>query len=365
MRERADIAFVDTTRVSGGGSRHLTAEELANLQRSENIDVTLLIEADKFKHDFIRIAKREAPRLHGRNLGIFSSTAEWFPGEDSFTGKRVSLLDSSLLGTLRNVKAALSGDKASARAFYEDQLIADGVIDEILVKDERLSAWRGPPVYWMPEIGRPAANAPTAEEQRETEYWRYQVSEFRSANAGREPLLYFGDAAYYKGYDLFLQFLAATPNACGLHAGRSFDQREGAQFKIDIAKLRQQLLCEGRLLETACYIHSSSMKELFFSSIRVYITMHRIALSSATMIQALEYGKPVIVPDRGLLGHRVKTNALGAVYRSGDLDDLREKALLLWSKTDKALSSHVRAYWERFSDASLRSFFMTRLLSEG
>ena len=58
------------------------------LQLHFDIDTTLFIEADKSKAEFIRIAAGEAPRLRGRNLGIFANTAEWYPGEDSFTGQR-------------------------------------------------------------------------------------------------------------------------------------------------------------------------------------------------------------------------------------------------------------------------------------
>ena len=67
---------------------------------------------------------------------------------------------------------------------------------------------------------------------------------------------------------------------------------------------------------------------------------HRLALSSSTVIQALELGKPVLVPDRGLLGHRVRTNHLGAVYRYEDLDDLRRHAQSLWSATGRSDARH-------------------------
>ena len=40
-----------------------------------------------------------------------------------------------------------------------------------------------------------------------------------------------------------------------------------------------------------------------------------------------QLGKPVLVPDRGLLGHRVRKNDLGGVYKYEDLKDLQAQAL--------------------------------------
>ena len=80
------------------------------------------------------------------------------------------------------------------------------------------------------------------------------------------------------------------------------------------------------------------------------------------MIQALELGKPVLVPDRGLLGYRVRTNSLGDVYAYEDLDDLRRKAEKLWASDLRRFAEPARAFWARFSDEAIRGFFVERLL---
>ena len=113
------------------------------------------------------MAAGDAPRLRGRNLGIFANTAEWYPGEDSFTGKRRRILAPTVRTTLGNIKRAVFARKKSARHFYEKVLLRHGVLDEIFVKDERLAAWYGPPVYWMPEISRPVPAPETAAEADE------------------------------------------------------------------------------------------------------------------------------------------------------------------------------------------------------
>ena len=176
-------------------------------------------------------------------------------------------------------------------------------------------------------------------------------------------MLYFGDAAYYKGYDLFLEFVASTPSTCAIHAGRSYDAQQRSYFRCDVEALRAQMTREKRLYETNAYVHANRLKEFLFGSIRLYITTHRLALSSSTVIQALELGKPVLVPDRGLLGYRVRKNNLGDVYSYEDLSDLRRKAEKLWHSDLSRFSALAKSFWQRFSDESIRSFFAERLLS--
>jgi glycosyltransferase involved in cell wall biosynthesis len=359
-RER--LTLLDTRDFSARREPHLTAEELLALQQRFDIGTTLFIEADKFNEQFLRIAGGTAPRLRGRTLGIFAKTAEWYPGEDSFSGERKTLRAPTLRTTLGNIKRAVFQRRASAKHFYERVIIRHGVLDEILVKDERLAQWRGAPVAWMPEISRPAPGAETAEDTAEFGRRAQELQAFLAQNAGREPVLYFGDAAYYKGYDLFLEFVATTPGVCAVHPGRSYDAVQRSYFRGDVEALRAQLRAEGRLLETNSYVHSQRLKELYFGTVRVYLTTHRLALSSSTVIQALELGKPVLVPDRGLLGHRVRSHGLGGVYAYEDIDDLRRRAEALWRTDLGRFAQPARAFWQRFSDEAVGHFFVTKLM---
>ena len=157
--------------------------------------------------------------------------------------------------------------------------------------------------------------------------------------------------------------MAGTPSACAIHAGRTYDDQQRSYFRCDVETLRNKLTAEGRLYETNGYVHSQRLKELYFGSIRLYLTTHRLALSSSTVIQALEQGKPVLVPDRGVLGHRVSTNGLGAVYRYEDMGDLRHQAESLWRSDLARFKQPALAFWERFSDPAIQTFFVRRLLA--
>lgn len=359
---RKGVTLLDTREASAYGKPHLSAEELVRLQRDIQVDTTLFIDADKSASDFRRISERAAPRLHGRNLGIFAGTAEWYPGEDSYTGKPLTLRAPTVRTTLGNIKRAIFNRTDTRAYFYEKVLIAHRLLDEIIVKDERLAQWRGAPVSWMPEISRPSAAPETEQESAEYDHWAQRLDDFRQAHQGREPVLYFGDAAYYKGYDLFLEFVARNPNTFAIHAGRSYDPADAVHFKYNVEGLRAQLKAEGRLLETNAYVHTQRLKELFFGFVRVYLTTHRLALSSSTMLQALELGIPVVVPDRGLIGWRVKQHGLGGVYSYEDLDDLARVAGTLWNNDLSPYQAAARVTWEKFSDDAVSSFFRRRLL---
>lgn len=361
LTNRPGVTILDTRSFSGEGKPHLTAEELVALQQRFKIATTLFIEADKSEWELRRAASGHAPRLRGKNIGIFANTCEWYPGEDRFTGRRHSLVASTLKTTLGNVKRKIVNKKDTTRYFFEKTVIASGVLNEVWSKDERLSEWHGPPVYWMPELSRPQAAEETVAEKAHFARRQVELATFLSKNAGREPVLYFGDAAHYKGYDLFLQLIASAPATCAVHPGRSYDDQQRSLFSSDVDALRNQLKREGRLLETNEYVHTQALKELYFGCVRVYLTTHRLSLSSSTVIQAIELGKPVLVPDRGLLGHRVRTNRIGHVYRYGDVEDLRRKAEGMW-RSD--LSGYVEAaheMWTRFSDDSIQRFLRTRL----
>jgi hypothetical protein len=363
LQNRTNVQLIDCRHYSRCGQTNLTAEELVEMQNQFQIDTTLFIEADKFNIEFQRIAAGEAPRLKGRNIGIFANTAEWYPGEDSFTGARKRILTRSLRTTLGNIKRAMFNRRDQPKYFYEDIIINNAILDEIIVKDERLAEWRGPPVYWMPEISRPVPTSESVADRAEYELRARELAGFLERNSDREAVLYFGDAAYYKGYDLFLQFIAENPLTCGVHPGRSYDEQQKSYFEYDVDQLRSRLLQEGRLYETNTYVHTQSLKELFFNVIRVYITFHRLALSSSTVIQAAEFGKPVLVPDRGLLAYRARRYSIGRVYQYGDLAQLRIISRQLWNDELSGFTDHVRHFWLMFSDSAIRRFFLSKLIN--
>jgi hypothetical protein len=357
---RPGVTLIDLRDYSHSQSPHLTAGEMLGVQKKLNADITLFIEADKFNDEFKKIALRKSPQLAGKNIGIFAKTSEWIPGEDSFTGEPIKLLANTIRATLGNIKRAIFNRKISKRYFYEQQILKQNVLQELWVKDERLSEQRPYPVCWMPEISRPFATDTSPSDDYEIR--KAELEKFLAKNNHLEPYLFFGDAAYYKGYDIFLKFIEQNENVCAFHTGRTYDAQQHGYFQYDVERLRKKLKQQGRLFETNEYVACEKLKKLYFSSINFYLSTHRLALSSSTVIQALELGIPILVPDRGLLAHRVKHNDLGLVYKYEDIEDLSIKSKNMRRSDLVTFQLNAKAFWLKFSDNSVKSFLVDRLL---
>lgn len=358
------VGGVDTRPAAGSASGELSAEQLIAVQREARADVTLLIDGDAFAPQFRRIAGGDAPRLRGRICAIFSRTSEWCPGEDAYTGRREPLVGPTLRQTLGRARRAMLGRRDSPRDFFERVLLRCRTVDALIVKDERIPRRHGAPVCWMPEIYRVFDARP---EERADEDWlrfaepvRRWIEQAGPANV----LLYFGSAAWYKGYDLFLRLAQGDEAIFALHAGAPDPGPVDRRYGGNLEPIRQTLLRQGRLFETNAYIASANLMELLFGGISRYVSTHRLTLSSATALQALEMGRPVLTPDTGLLGWRTREFKLGATYAYGDLADLASKWSAFKTGACDPDPRNVRVFMERFSRERTQRFFLGVLSGE-
>lgn len=363
LLERADVTIVITNQISRTRSNHLTAEEVRELQLRFQIDKTVFIEADKLIDETWRIARKQAPRFSGTTYAIFAKTAEWYPGEDSFTGERKPLLAHSVRRTLGNIKRRLFERKRSAKYYFSNVLLGKSVVDFIITKDERLGDKQLSRVVWMPEISRPQGLSGELVPTEDDLAKQQQLTEFRDRNSNRRLFLYFGDAAFYKGYDLFLELLRRNKDLAGVHPGRLCDEEQRKFYEYDTVSIQRDLREQGRLMETGNYVSSEYQKRLYFSCVDVYATTHRLALSSSTMLQAAELGRPLLVPNRGLLGHRVEKNQLGETYEYGNVDDLYCKLCTMKGSKLDSYSQSLQRFMAMHSDTAIEQFWRKLLLS--
>lgn len=368
LRVLADVPRVqacDTRRVSGQANGYLTAEQLLQVQRETRADTTLLIEADKFADEFRRIAANNAPRLRGRVCAIFARTAEWYPGEDSYTGQVEPLVGPTMRRTLGRARRWLFDYRDSPRFFFEKIIIARGLVDALIVKDERLPVRFGPPVQWMPEIYRVFD---IQEEERRREDW-YRFAEpimnaIEEAGADR-VLLYFGTGAWYKGYDWFLKLAHDDPAAFVLHAGAPDRQESSKPYDYDVAQLRAELIRQGRMFETNAYVESEDLVSLLFSRIARFVSTHRLTMSSGTLLQALEAGKPVLNAGTGLIGWRVREFGIGATYPYRNAEGLLSAWLEFREGKRDPQAEKISTFMRRYSREATESFFVGTLTAEG
>ena len=359
------VQFVNAIRRSATGRPDLAAEEMKTLQEDFRIDSTLWIDANPWAGELRRIAEKRAPRLRGRTAGIFARTSGWYPRENDYGGAPDPLFSGGVragLGRLKNL--AWPGRDTQAHLF-RTVLLKQRVLDAVVVKDERVSDRFGPPVHWMPEIFK-VFGAPGAERKGgDWDAFAEPICEYvRRAGSGN-VLLFFGAGAWYKGYDLFLRLADLDPSTFALHAGAPARHEPERPMAADTEVLRARLLRQGRLFETRAFVESDALVQLLFAGIERFVSTHRLTLSSGTMLQALDAGKPVLTPATGNVGYRTRKHRLGLTYRFGDAEDLRAQWLRFRTLPSEDFRPSIRAFMAQFSRAAVAQTFRMLLLGEG
>ena len=152
-------------------------------------------------------------------------------------------------------------------------------------------------------------------------------------SGGRPVFVYIGTNQARRGYDSLLRLAVAEEDAFCIAAAGSKVRRIGSTSTRFVANLRAR----GALLEMDGYYRCDATVDLFLNRAEVVVLPHRDHLgSSGVMLQALAAGRPVLVPDRGLMAHRVRTHSLGRTYRHEDWDDLQRQYRLLRRAGDEA-----------------------------
>lgn len=359
---RSRVWFENTKKRSRQNAAELTAEELKMLQEDMRIDSTLFVEGDYFSDQFRRIAEGEAPRLKGWNAAIFSLTSKWYPGEDAYSGEKLTGIGGTLRQTIGHIKRTVFNRKQSENYFYETLLIRRRVVDSLIVKDERILERYGSRVHWMPEIYRVFEEDAGEQKGNDWEMFADPVRQYIESAGAENVLLYFGTGTWYKGYDFFLKLAEMDSTTYALHAGAP-ELKKPKPMAFNTSQLRKILREQGRLFETNAYVESSKLVNFLFNSIERFVSTHRLTLSSGTMLQALETGKPVLVPATGLVGRRVQQFGLGKTYQYLDEEDLVRAWREFRREPVDIYRPKIQMFMQRFSREAVRSFFLEQLCS--
>lgn len=356
------VQFVNVRSRSATSRPDLAAEELRTLQEDFRIDSTLWIDANAWAGELGRIAEKQAPRLRGRTVGIFARTSGWYPRENDYGGAPEPLFSGGPRASLARLKNLAWPGRGTPAHLFRTVLLKHRVLDAVVVKDERVSNRFGPPIHWMPEIfrvfGADDARSFAAEALPRT--MREYIARAGSSNV----LLYFGAGAFYKGYDVFLRLAEMDPTTFALHAGAPLRDVDRGRMQIDVDGVRARLLRAGRLFETNAFVEDGLVGALF-QAVDRFVSTHRLTLSSGTMLQALDAGKPVLTPATGNVGYRTRKFALGMTYRYGDPEDLREQWIRFRTAPATQYQPAIRAYMARHSRAAVARTFRALLLGEG
>ena len=297
----------------------------------------VLTEADVMR----RVLTRGSARLGGprRWVGVFIRSTNYVHEVSRPTG-----------GPLR--VAAHGSRKAAhrmrhwgtdARLFHEALLPGAKLLDAALYLDETFVASHPRGALWLPDIfsSRPWSAATDGDETRR---WELELRRFMASQGRRPVFVYVGTPQSRRGYDTLLR-LAVAEEGCFVHCGRN-----EATDPRDEPGAKRALRDRGGVFETGSSYEDDATADLFLRQAAAVVLPYDHHLgSSGVMLQALAAGRPVLVPDEGLMARRVQGFGLGRTYRPGDWDDLRRNCRALFLEGRARYGPGIDAFIAGFS----------------
>jgi hypothetical protein len=352
LAQLVDEPMVEVCDIRAGGGRRASGDDtfdgLKSLVQESGASVTFLTEADNSIPSLADAARR-GERLPGRAVGLFLRSTNY---QYRAAPRLRSRVKSRLWGRRR--------DGTSEQAFHERLLPQKHPLDAALVLDERYAGLHRAAHLWMPDIFRDEGPAEGGEEAGK---WRPRLQEFLAAQPRRPVLVYVGTNQHRRGYDTLLH-LALAEDACVLHCGRFV--LDGELSDEDVRASRAALSGRGALFETGDPYLEPATPRMFLEAARCVVLPYRQHHgSSGVMLQALASGRPVLVPDRGLMAHRARSFGVGATYRDGDAADLRRAFRSLDATGPEPYAPVIEPYMDCFSDEQLTAAVLAAVTGEG
>jgi glycosyltransferase involved in cell wall biosynthesis len=162
-------------------------------------------------------------------------------------------------------------------------------------------------------------------------------------------LLFFGRDFNRKGFDYLVELALKDDQFIILRAGDSLGSDENRELVQKMAILEN----DSRLLNINQFIKNPNLIEKIFNVTNFIPLPYRDHYSSSgVMLQAMEFNKPVIVPDIGLMGKRVVDNNIGVTYRHKDFTDFKE-AVYKMQKSYGMYTNNISNFYSQFSKENI------------
>jgi hypothetical protein len=345
LKERNEITFLDTSKYASGGLDITFAEFLA-LQDVCKADLTIF--ADASNHISLFISRVfNSKKWRGKIVGIFMRPFYYY------RPKR-------LVNKLKLLKHFFSRWNTDEELFYKFFLKKFSLLDVSLCIDENFVN-NNPNFKWLPDVFQQYAEVILkADEKCEQRHWIEKLKAFKEKNKDKFSFFYFGTAQPRRGYDILLK-LAEETGGCFIHCGLRDNK---AKFSYDTDKLISSLKNENRFFETNEYIDDPLCIEYFFRCVSHLILPYRNFLgSSGVMLQALEYGIPILAPDQGVIGHRIEKYHLGITYRNSHINSLKSQLEKFKTMDPKLFENDIKAYMNLQSIEELKNVLLNSFVS--
>lgn len=312
---------------------------IVKLQREHEISLTVFVDGDELTRSFLCQLLPGTPRLLGTNYAVIICSEFFYLGDlpwRTFLAPeyRRYLQHGLFIKYVFRYADVLDG------AFYADE----NVIEDL----------QCPKLIHVPELGHSDVAGPESPEGlRQKEAVAGPYRDFLNAHSGRQIILAFGDLEPRKGFEMLLRLCAEHDDLALVRVGRT---KPNYQTEWDSISLKEQLAFEGRIFEVDAYVTSQELIDSLFDSVDYvlmpYVDFYR---TSSIMIQALSYGKPVLVPDVGLMYERVRGHRLGLWFEHKNYESFAENYSELRESFATFRPDVERYYRTFYSDEALRS----------
>lgn len=326
LNRSLETKIIDTSRYAKGGVS-ITPAEFLELQNECEPDLTVFTEADYHIFLFVSQLFNKKNRFRGRLAGIFLRPFYYY--------SQIGLYDK-----LRYLKHLPSNWRDDDQLFYEIFLRRFSLLNVALCIDENFVAHHKN-FQWLPDVFQEYADSIVHDDKSEQRVWIEKLKEFKEKNKGRFLFLYFGTAQSRRGYDSLLK-MAQDKGGCFIHCGL---RNSKDKYLYDINELRSSLSQNHRLFETDQYIEDPLCIEYFFKSVSHLVLPYRNFYgSSGVMLQALNFGIPILAPENGIIGYRIEKNQLGITYNDKDATSLNTKFDLFKELDPKMFEKNIKDY---------------------
>jgi len=175
--------------------------------------------------------------------------------------------------------------------------------------------------FWLPDISK-SFNINVNNDDDEFELLCPQIDNFLINNKGKDVLLFFGRDFNRKGFDFIIELALEDEQFVVLRAGAPLENVDESQEIIEKMSILEK---NGRLLDIPQFIKNPIIISKLFQATKYILLPYRDHYSSSgIMLQAIEFQKPVVVPNIGLMGKRVVDHHLGITYNHKKYDEFKK-----------------------------------------
>lgn len=284
---------------------------ILDLQAKYNVDYTIFAYADNLNSELIKLSTTPWKKLRGKNYGIFLISTNYIYMEPyCYVEKSV------LAQILKGLKSHMIYRKSNLKTVFFLNVVMKyfKIFDRCFFLDENfVRKHRHKRFCYLPDPFKPFEDMSRVMSNNEVAQAKKSYFEFLRRHNNKDIILYFGEEQYRHGMDYLLQLVDQCQDLVYVHFGKtnygSFNDKKSNLIK-------RRLNRECRIFEIDHWIADQRIIDFVFQSVKYVLLPYKNHYgSSGMMLEALSYGKPVLVPDVGLMSIRVINHYLGRTFK--------------------------------------------------